>query len=394
MRRIVKGFNIVMSLLLVLIAIGVGFIAFPQFGNQALIVRSGSMAPAIHAGSIVVVSAKQNSPVYKTDDIIAFRSEKNSKTIITHRVVGVEPLKGGDVSYKTKGDANEEADGWIVNQKNVLGRVYFTIPFFGKILAFAKTDLGFPLLIIFPAVFVIIIEALNIVREIRKRRKFFLNEPPFGFKTFDIKKKNRYNWVGFKVLIPLVALGLIIPGSSAFFNDSETSTSNFFQAATVFPESSPSATLGIVINEVSPTGTNSAEWFEIYNASSSAINVSGWKVTDNNSTDTFPSTTPISSGGFAVVVGNSFSGSVPGSATTITLLSAIGGGLALGGDRLFLETGSSNEIDKVSWGSDATFFSLPSIGTSQSLSRQPNGLDTNSATDWQIDLSPSIGVSN
>ena len=147
MGKVFKGINILLSIGLLLIAAGIAYIAIPQFGNKALIVRSGSMEPTISVGSIVVVRASNSvvSPTsittfpYGIGDIIAFRSEKNSKTIITHRVIGVEPLRDGGVSYKTKGDANEEMDGWTVQQKNVLGKSYFVLPAFGKVLEFAKS---------------------------------------------------------------------------------------------------------------------------------------------------------------------------------------------------------------------------------------------------------------
>ena len=135
MKAIFKGINIILSIGLVFIAAGVAFVTIPYFGNQALIVRSGSMTPAIDVGSIAVVrvpdtliSPSALTSIYSEGDIIAFRSEKNSKTLITHRVVGVEPLREGGVSYKTKGDANEEPDNWTVPEKNILGKMYFTLP--------------------------------------------------------------------------------------------------------------------------------------------------------------------------------------------------------------------------------------------------------------------------
>ena len=171
MKRVFKLINIVLTITLIVIAVGVAFIATPTFGNQALIVRSGSMSPTISVGSIVVARAiEQNlisplaftTPFYNSGEIIAYRSEKNSKTIVTHRIVGVEAGKDG-VFYQTKGDANDSADSWQVNQQNILGKVYFSIPYVGQLLAFAKSDLGFPLLIIFPASIVILIEIINIV---------------------------------------------------------------------------------------------------------------------------------------------------------------------------------------------------------------------------------------
>lgn len=241
MRKIFKIINIFLTVGLIFVAVGVAFIAFPQFGNQALIVRSGSMSPTIDVGSVIVVRNSANK-TYNVGDVIAFRSEKNSKTIVTHRVVSVEK-KGDNVFYKTKGDANNSVDGWQVKQQNILGKAYFTLPFFGKILAFAKTNLGFPLLIIFPAVFVILLEAISIIREIRKKRRQHKNELPFGFRLhpgggFPLAPQDKFKLLGFKILIPLLAFSFFVPGALAYFSDSETSTGNTFTAAASFPQTS------------------------------------------------------------------------------------------------------------------------------------------------------------
>lgn len=244
MRKIFKGINILLSVLLIFIAVAVAFIAFPQFGNKALIVRSGSMAPTIDIGSIVVARPVENA-TYKKGDVIAFRSEKNSKTIITHRIVEVESGPDG-VFYITKGDANEEKDQWSVERKNVLGKVAFVIPFAGKVLTFAKSDLGFPTLIIFPAVLVILIESFSIFKEIKKRRKSLSDDNPFGFMI--IESLNKKGHATFKILIPLVALTIAVPATLAVMKDTEESKNNIFQAASQFPVSTPSAAL-------SPTST-------------------------------------------------------------------------------------------------------------------------------------------
>lgn len=232
MGRLFKGINILVSILLVIAAAGVAYVAIPYFGNQALIVRSGSMQPAIDIGSIVVarpqlkefISPLVNTAEYKVGDIIAFKSEKNPKTIVTHRVTSIETGEKG-VFYKTKGDANEEPDNWSVSPQNILGKVYFTLPQAGKLLAFAKSKIGFSSLIIFPAALVILMEIFNIIKHIRNGKK------NFGF-----------NSAGLKLIIPLLVVGLAIPIAFAFPADTETSTGNVFQASQVFPTPTPSLT--------------------------------------------------------------------------------------------------------------------------------------------------------
>ncbi len=248
MAKVFKAINILLSIALVFIAVGVAYVAIPYFGNQALIVRSGSMTPTIDVGSIVVVrSANQldspvplTTPLYNKGDVIAFRSEKNSKTIITHRIVSAETNNNG-VAYKTKGDANDEPDGWTVSEKNILGKTFITIPAVGKLLAFAKSKVGFSLLIIFPAVLVILMEMFNIIKHVKnakksnKRREDDFNLMP--------SPHSGLGSTGLKVIVSLLAVGLIIPITLALQSDTETSAQNVFQASNVFSIATPSATL-------------------------------------------------------------------------------------------------------------------------------------------------------
>jgi signal peptidase I len=276
MKTIFKSMNVLLSLALFVVAACVAYVAIPYFGNQALIVRSGSMAPAIDVGSIVVVhtgrelvSPIASTPLYQTGDIIAFHSVNDPRIIITHRVVDSK-IENNSVIYRTKGDANNSVDGWAVPEKNILGKEYFVLPWAGNLLAFAKSRLGFPLLIIIPAIFVIILEIFNIVKEIRKGMKRSIG----GVSVSDIKMNGIYssihnvrNFNFLQVLIPLLILGIVIPITFAFSSDSEKSTGNIFAAAKDFsktpsvtptqtPTSTPTVTPTLIIE---PTATPTIE---------------------------------------------------------------------------------------------------------------------------------------
>lgn len=264
MKKISKTINLLLSAVFIVIAIFVVYIAFPQFGNQALIVRSGSMTPNIPVGAIVV--AKPTSS-YGVGDVITFRSEKNDKTMITHRITSVETDSSG-LFYKTQGDANEEEDGWLVRPEKVVGKVNFTIPYAGQFLTFVKSDRGFFAMIVIPAIFVMVLETWNIISEIRKRRKAAaINKPfdGFGFNENSIVSSvsSKSKLMGLKIIIPfLLIASLAIPGTYALLSDSENSIGNVFQAAAVFPTVVPSITPSIsptispsITPSVSPTPT-------------------------------------------------------------------------------------------------------------------------------------------
>lgn len=159
----------------------------------------------------------------------------------------------------------------------------------------------------------------------------------------------------------------------------------------------PTPIPSLVINEVSSDGNPNLEWVEIYNPTASAVDVSGWKIEDGNSDDTFPAVSPIPSGGYGVVIGNASTVVVPGSAITIILGDAnIGSGLNDSGDLVLLRTPTSVIVDAMNYGNVVTVFPTPPAApdSGESVARIPNGVDTNTSLDWQLDTSPTIGVAN
>jgi predicted ribosomally synthesized peptide with SipW-like signal peptide len=165
--------------------------------------------------------------------------------------------------------------------------------------------------------------------------------------------------------------------------------------------SAPEATTDhLVINEVYyHVGTGKGkepdnEWVEIYNPTDSPFDISGWKICDNNSCDTIPTST-IPAKGFAVITNKSSTWdkwSIPDEAVKIVLNSAIGNGLANDGDRVELKKADNTLVDAMSYGNDKTYFELPLSGKGKSLARIIKGYDTNSATDWIINATPNPGT--
>lgn len=136
-------------------------------GNlEVRVVQSGSMAPAMPVGSLVVTLPAE---AYRAGDIITFKQE-GARAPTSHRVVSARS-QDGTVYYQTKGDANEEPDNREVLHGQVLGRVALTVPYAGFILDFARQPWGFALLIGLPALVIIFDELFNIFGEVRKMRR-------------------------------------------------------------------------------------------------------------------------------------------------------------------------------------------------------------------------------
>ena len=143
-------------------------------GIQSFVVLTGSMQPAIPAGSIVYtrktrLSARQ-AQNYEKGDVITFR---HGNVIVTHRIYAkiakVNEKNAKEVFYQTKGDANKTVDQGLTAQKDILGKSIFYVPFIGRLVLFLKTFPGYALLIIFPTAFFIVFELNNIRKEIIKQ---------------------------------------------------------------------------------------------------------------------------------------------------------------------------------------------------------------------------------
>jgi signal peptidase len=135
----------------------------PIPGNYKVkVVLSGSMEPTIKTGGIIVARPASE---YHVGDIITFGKDTKTEVPITHRIVSEK-----DGAFITRGDANDIADTHLVQRRDIIGKVFFSIPYVGYAVDAAKTPTGFVLLIIIPALVIILDELRKIVREFRRMR--------------------------------------------------------------------------------------------------------------------------------------------------------------------------------------------------------------------------------
>lgn len=161
--------TIVISLILVAILTSISTSLKIPGGIRMLIVQSGSMEPEIKTGSIVLVKEQKS---YTYGDIVTFgKSEISGST--THRIVDIKNTSG-EITFITKGDANQAPDREPITRDEILGSVFIIIPYVGYAISFAKTQIGFIFLIVVPATIIIFSEFLNLKKEmlllIQKRK--------------------------------------------------------------------------------------------------------------------------------------------------------------------------------------------------------------------------------
>lgn len=124
---------IIMTMLLALMLLGGRL-----FGMENFIVLSGSMEPAYHTGSLVYVKSV-GAEELAVGDPITFQLTED--TVATHRIIEVIE-SGGACQYRTKGDANDTADGSLVSESDIVGKVVFAVPYLGYFTAFIQTGAG------------------------------------------------------------------------------------------------------------------------------------------------------------------------------------------------------------------------------------------------------------
>ena len=136
----VAGFVLaVVALLAIVVAVSTHFSSNGQLGllgHPVMSVLSGSMAPTIKTGDLVVdnkLTPAQAANLH-VGQIMSFRAAPDSPQIFTHRIVDVVPLPNVVVGYVTKGDANDSRDGPVTPSTNVVGLYKSKIPAGGYIL--------------------------------------------------------------------------------------------------------------------------------------------------------------------------------------------------------------------------------------------------------------------
>src|SRR6202521_5449767 len=93
-----------------------------------IVVRGYSMSGALAPGDLVVTMAQGR---YSVGDAIVYHvpSGAGRGLLVVHRIVRADPS-----GYSMQGDANSYQDPWQPKTSEVVGRLVFTLPGFGRVL--------------------------------------------------------------------------------------------------------------------------------------------------------------------------------------------------------------------------------------------------------------------
>lgn len=150
--------------------LGKGYISIGGFSMFR--VATGSMEPELPVGTLLVTRQTHIGNI-QTGDIVTFRSKQTGMlgVIITHRVVAIHEDKNGNLFLETKGDANQYADGYFVDECNLIGRVVYATGegnMFAVVVQFLSSPAGFLACIVLPCLLGGIFLIRDTVRNIKK----------------------------------------------------------------------------------------------------------------------------------------------------------------------------------------------------------------------------------
>ncbi len=138
-------------------------VALPQaLGGTSMVVRSGSMTPAIRTGDVVVV--RPIAPAEASiGDIVTFKDPAGGDRLLVHRVRAISRV-GDQVEVITRGDANTTQERWKVAADGTIGTVVYRVPALGFAVAWIGSPAGRIGLIIVPALLLIVMLLVRIWR--------------------------------------------------------------------------------------------------------------------------------------------------------------------------------------------------------------------------------------
>jgi len=99
-------------------------------GGMSLTVLTGSMAPTIQPGDVVVTRGvnPEQAQTLQVGDVITFLPYADDPMLVTHRIIGKTVGHDG-FAFITQGDANNVVDSWgPVEDYQIRGALMFTVP--------------------------------------------------------------------------------------------------------------------------------------------------------------------------------------------------------------------------------------------------------------------------
>ena len=125
------GFALSVALLIAVLFLGAILIVIPKLaGATPLTVLTTSMEPGLPPGTLIMVRPVEMSDI-QVGDIITYQIRSGEPDVITHRVIGIQPVATGEMRLILQGDNNGAADELPVRKEQVQGKFWYSVPYAG-----------------------------------------------------------------------------------------------------------------------------------------------------------------------------------------------------------------------------------------------------------------------
>lgn len=176
-KAIGTGLSIGLLALVALLAVLV-IVVPAAVGGRALTVLTSSMEPSYPPGTLVVVKPTAPQDIV-IGDVLTYQLHSGEPTLVTHRVISIGNVTDGTRIFTTQGDNNDIPDAEPVMEVQVVGTVWYAVPYLGWVNTTVNGDLrGFIVPVIVGALFAYAIWML--ISSMRDKRKAARAGTPSG----------------------------------------------------------------------------------------------------------------------------------------------------------------------------------------------------------------------
>jgi signal peptidase len=141
------GIGVSAGLLALVVLVALLVVIVPMVtGSRALTVLTSSMVPTYPPGTLVIVKPTAPADI-RVGDVLTYQLESGKDVLVTHRVIDkATNADTGALTFITQGDANDLADDPPVREVQVVGTVWYAVPYIGWVNNAVNGDLR-PLII-------------------------------------------------------------------------------------------------------------------------------------------------------------------------------------------------------------------------------------------------------
>jgi signal peptidase len=119
------------SLLILVLALAAAVIVVPAVTHSIpLTVLTSSMEPSLPPGTLVIVQPVEPADI-RIGDAVTYQIRSGEPEVITHRVIAITQGVDGSLAFTLQGDNNASPDADPVQEVQVQGRVWYSVPYLG-----------------------------------------------------------------------------------------------------------------------------------------------------------------------------------------------------------------------------------------------------------------------